>query len=178
MGPDEWHERVNNNAYTNYMARWSIQTALDTLNWLRTTAPDKAKELEQQLDLTTERLDYWRDVAARLHIPQDKQRGVFEEFDGFFQLEPLDQEKHKGRTKSYQGILGMEEVQRYRIVKQADVLMLLTALNQEFDTQVKKVNWDYYYPITDHDYGSSLTPALHVILACEVGDREAAHDLF
>src|SRR5205085_2522036 len=111
MGPDEWHEHVNNNAYTNYMARWSIQTALDTLNWLHITAPGKARELEQQLDLTTERLDHWQDVAARLRIPQDKHTGVFEEFDGFFQLEPLDQEKYKGRTKSYQGILGVVEMQ-------------------------------------------------------------------
>jgi len=178
MGPDEWHEHVNNNAYTNYMARWSIQTALDTLYWLRTTAPDKARELEHQLDLTTERLDYWRDVAARLRIPQDKQIGVFEEFDGFFQLEPLDQEKYKGRAKSYQGLLGMEEVQRYRIVKQADVLMLLTLMNNEFDLKTKRANWDYYYPITDHDYGSSLTPALHVILACELGLTDTAYNLF
>src|SRR6202022_4539143 len=106
-----------------------------------------------QLDLTTEYLDQWRDVVARLRIPQDIHTGVFEEFDGFFQLETLDQEKYKGRTKSYQGILGMEEVQRYQIVKQADVLMLLTAMNHKFDLKTKRVNWDYYYPITDHDYG-------------------------
>src|SRR6266478_6593064 len=93
IGPDEWHEHVNNNAYTNYMARWSIQTALNTLSWLRITAPDKARELEQQLDLTSERLDHWRNVAAHLRIPQDRPTGTFEEFDGFFQLEPLDQEK-------------------------------------------------------------------------------------
>lgn len=178
MGPDEWHEHVNNNAYTNYMAKWNIQTALDTLNWLHITAPGKARELEQQLDLTTERLDHWRDVAARLRIPRDQQTGVFEEFDGFFQLEPLDLEKYKGRTKSYQGILGVEEVQRYRIVKQADVLMLLTVLNNKFDLQAKRANWDYYYPITDHDYGSSLTPALHAILACELGLVDLAYMLF
>jgi trehalose/maltose hydrolase-like predicted phosphorylase len=178
MGPDEWHEHVNNNAYTNYMAKWNIQTALDALNWLHITTPGKARELEHQLDLTTERLDHWRDVAARLRIPQDKHTGVFEEFDGFFQLEPLDQEKYKGRTKSYQGILGVEEVQRYRIVKQADVLMLLTVLNNKFDLQTKRANWDYYYPITDHDYGSSLTPALHTILACELGLVDLAYMLF
>jgi trehalose/maltose hydrolase-like predicted phosphorylase len=178
MGPDEWHEHVNNNAYTNYMARWSIQTALNTLSWLRITAPDKARELEQQLDTTSERLDHWRDVAARLRIPRDRHTGMFEEFDGFFQLEPLDQKKYQGRTKSYQGLLGVEEVQRYRIVKQADVLMLLTVLNNEFDLKTKRANWDYYYPITDHDYGSSLTPALHVILACELGLTDAAYDLF
>ncbi len=177
-GPDEWHEHVNNNAYTNYMAGWSIQTALDTLKWLHSTTPSKARELEHQLDLTTKRLDRWRNVVARLRIPQDKHTRVFEEFDGFFQLEALDQEKYKGRTKSYQGILGMEEVQQYQIVKQADVLMLLTVLNHKFDLQTKRANWEYYYPITDHDYGSSLTPALHTILACELGLVDIAYSLF
>src|SRR5260370_337205 len=175
IGPDEWHEHVNNNAFTNYMARWNIQIDLDALKWLQSADPNKAEELTQQLDLNEKRLTHWRDVIARMRIPQDKQTGLIEQFDGFFQLEPLDQEKYKGRTTSYQGLLGVEQVKRYRIVKQADVLMLLTVLDQQFDLKTKKVNWDYYFPITDHDYGSSLTPALHVILACELGFIETRH---
>ena len=178
IGPDEWHEHVNNNTFTNYMARWNLQTALDILQWLRTTAPDKAQALEQQLDLTSQRLEHWQDVVKHIRILQDPKTKVFEQFDGFFKLETLDQEKYKGRTDSYQGILGVEEIQKYRIVKQADVLMLLTVLDQEFDKETKQANWDYYYPLTDHDYGSSLTPAFHVILACELGKENAAKELF
>ncbi len=133
IGPDEWHEHVNNNAFTNYMARWNIKTALDILQWLQTAAPTKAQELERQLDLTSKRLDHWQDVVKHIRILQDKQTGVFEQFDGFFKLETLDQEKYKGRTDSFQGIIGLYPLQKYRIVKQADVLMLLTVLNQEFD---------------------------------------------
>ncbi len=175
IGPDELHEHVNNNAYTNYMARWNIHTAINVLNWLRENFPEKAEELTQQLDLTSRRLDAWRDVMARLRVPQNKETGLIEQFDGFFKLEPVDQEKYEGRTTSYQAILGMQEVQRHQIIKQADVLMLLTVLDQDFDLKTKRVNWDYYYPITDHDYGSSLTPALHVILACELGLVETAY---
>jgi len=178
IGPDEWHEHVNNNAFTNYMARWNLQTALDILNWLSTYAPDKAKALERQLNLTSQSKDYWQDIVKRRRMPQDPQTGLFEQFDGFFKLEPLDQEKYIGRTDSYQGIFGLERTQEYRIVKQADVLMLLTVLDQEFDLKTKRVNWDYYYPITDHDYGSSLTPAFHVILACELGKANEAYELF
>jgi trehalose/maltose hydrolase-like predicted phosphorylase len=178
VGPDEWHEHVDNNAYTNYMARWNIQTAIDVLRWLQSTASGKAQELTHQLDLNEERLAHWRDVIAYLRIPQDKHTGLFEQFDGFFQLEPLDQEKYKGRTTSYQGLLGVKPVEKYRIVKQADVLMLLTVLDQQFDLETRKVNWNYYYPITDHDYGSSLTPAYHVILACELGLTDTAYQLF
>jgi trehalose/maltose hydrolase-like predicted phosphorylase len=178
IGPDEWHEHVNNNAFTNYMARWNIQAAIDALHWLRPAAPHKAKELTQQFDLNEKRLARWHDVIAHIRIPQDKQTKLFEQFDGFFQLEPLDQEKYQGRTTSYQAILGMKVVQYYQIIKQADVLMLLTTLDQQFDLKTKKVNWDYYYPITDHDYGSSLTPAFHVILACELGLVETAYHMF
>jgi kojibiose phosphorylase len=178
IGPDEWHEHVNNNAFTNYMARWNIQIAIDALHWLQSIAPDKAKELIQQLDLNEERLAHWHDVIDRIRIPQDKHTGLFEQFDGFFQLEPFDQEKYKGRTTSYQGLLGLDVIQPYQIIKQADVLMLLTVLNDEFDLKTKLVNWDYYFPITDHDYGSSLTPALHVILACELNLVDTAYKMF
>lgn len=178
IGPDEWHEHVNNDAYTNYMAKWNIQIAFDILHWLQYAVPDKAQELTERLDLTKERLDHWRDVVDHIHIPQDVHTGLFEQCDGFFQLEPLDQEKFRGRNSSYQAILGVYEVQRYQIIKQADVLMLLTVLDQQFDLKTKKVNWNYYFPITDHEYGSSLTPALHVILACELGLVETAYSQF
>ncbi len=178
IGPDEWHEHVNNNAYTNDMAKWNIQTAIDILSWLSSTAPSKAEELVQQLDLNTGKLDQWQDVSARMCIPQDKHTGLFEQFDRFFQLEHLDQSKYTGRTTSYQGLLGLRSVQHYQIIKQADVLMLLTVLDDQFDLETRRVNWNYYYPITDHDYGSSLTPALHTILACELGLTNIAYELF
>jgi kojibiose phosphorylase len=178
IGPDEWHEHVNNNVYTNYMARCNIQYALSIRHWLNITSPGKVRELEQQFRLTDEQFAHWQDVADHLLILQDPQTKIFEQFEGFFNLEPLDQSKYKGRKDSYQGILGIQQIQKYRIIKQADVLMLLTILDQEFDQETKKANWNYYYPITDHDYGSSLTPALHVILACELGQTESAYELF
>ena len=177
-GPDEWHEHVNNNAYTNYLAKWNILTALDIFNWLQTSAPNKARALAQQLDLTEQRLKHWQTVAATMRIPQDKDTGLFEQFDGFFKLAPLNQDAYTGRKKSYQALLGMQPVQEYQIIKQADVLMLITVLDQQFDLKTKRVNWDYYYPITDHDYGSSLTPALHTILACELGYIDVAYKMF
>lgn len=178
IGPDEWHEHVNNNAFTNYMARWNMQKALETLDWLHATAADKARQLAQLVGLTDENRAHWQDVVTHLRIPMDKETGLIEQFDGFFQLPHLDQSKYAGRTTSYQGILGVKEVQGYQIVKQADVLMLLTVLNSDFDQETRRVNWDYYYPITDHDYGSSLTPAFHVMLACELGLTDVAYKLY
>ena len=178
IGPDEWHEHVNNNVYTNYMAKWNIQTALTVLQWLRLTTPDKAKELIHKLYLTDELLEHWQDVAEHMRILQDKETRLFEQFEGFFQLKPLDQDQYKERQASYQAILGLELTKQYRIIKQADVLALITLLREQFDLETKRVNWDYYFPITDHDYGSSLTPALHTILACELRHLDIAYDMF
>jgi trehalose/maltose hydrolase-like predicted phosphorylase len=178
IGPDEWHEHVNNNAFTNYMARWNIQEALNILDWLRSRDPAKAEALTEKLDLTNKRLDHWRDVIARMRIPKDKRTRVFKQFDGFFKLKHLDQATYKGRTISYQALLGMDEVQQYQIIKQADVLMLMTLMNQKFDLDTIRANWDYYFPITDHAYGSSLTPAFHVILACKLGLVDIAYKQF
>lgn len=178
IGPDEWHEHVNNNTYTNAMARSTIEVALTSWEWLKVHEPAKARALLDQLALDEQQFAHWRDVIDHLRILQDPQTGLIEQFEGFFKLPHFDQTQYAGRKDSYQGLLGMENVQKYQLVKQADVLMLLTVLLQSYDLQTKKENWNYYYPITDHDYGSSLTPALHVILACEVGDREAAYNLF
>lgn len=178
IGPDEWHEHVNNNAFTNYMARWNIRAGLNILQWLQGYAPEKAQQLTDQLALESRRLEHWRDVAEHIRIPYDPKTHLFEQFDGYFKLETLDQGKYKGRHDSYQGILGVEGVQKYTIIKQADVLMLLIVMRDEFDEETKRANWDYYYPLTDHDYGSSLTPAYHAILAAELGKANEAYELF
>jgi trehalose/maltose hydrolase-like predicted phosphorylase len=178
IGPDEWHEHVNNNTFTNYMARHNLQIALDVWDFLQANAPAKYEELKQRLAISQQRLDHWQDIIARMLILQDPRTRLIEQFEGFFKLEPFDQSRYAGRKDSYQGILGMEDVQKYQIIKQADVLMLLTVLRQEFDLETKRVNWDYYYPITDHEYGSSLTPAFHVILACELDKAREAKELF
>ena len=178
IGPDEWHEHVNNNVFTNYMMRDNLINGLRDLHWLETNAPAKARELVQQLNLTDERLTHWQDIIDHIRIPQDPQTKVYEQFDGFFNLDILDQSQFVGRKDSYQGILGIHAVQKYQIIKQADVLMLLTVLAQQFDLETKRANWDYYYPITDHDYGSSLSPAFHVMLACELGLSDASYKQF
>lgn len=177
IGPDEWHEHVNNNAHTNIMAQNNIENALIAFQWLKTTAPTKAAALAKQLDLTDERLAHMQDVQEHIKIPMDAQTDLIEQFDGFFELPKLDLEKYQGRKDSYQAILGVKDIQKYQIIKQADVLMLLTMLRQEFDKRTKEVNWDYYFPITDHDYGSSLTPALHAILGNELGHTEESYHM-
>src|SRR5260370_21201163 len=131
------------------MGRHNLKIAVDVWNYLQTKVPEKAENLKQLLDITQERLDHWQDIIVHLRILQNPQSRLFEQFDGFFSLEPFDKSKYEGRKESYQGILGVEDVQKYQIVKQPDVLMLWTGLKQEFTLQTTPANRDYYYPITD-----------------------------
>ncbi|MDX9954999.1 MAG: glycoside hydrolase family 65 protein [Anaerolineae bacterium] len=178
IGPDEYHDHVNNSAYTNRMAAWNLQTALEVLDWLKDHAPTRAAELEHALDLSLSRLEHWRDVIARMFVPQDPETGLIEQFDGFWGLKSVNLADYEPRTKSLQFLLGIEETQGYQILKQPDVLMLLYLLESEYDTETIKRNWDYYTPRTDLTYGSSLGPGIQAALAARQGDVEAAYAHF
>ncbi|MBN1261914.1 MAG: glycoside hydrolase family 65 protein [Anaerolineae bacterium] len=178
IGPDEYHDHVDNNAFTNRMAVWNLQTALEILAWLDEQAPEKAASLRTALDLTPERLSHWRDVCARMVILQNPETGLFEQFEGFFERRPVSLEDFEPRSTSMQALLGIEETQAYQILKQPDVLMLLYLLESAYDPAVIKTNWDYYTPRTDLTYGSSLGPAIQAALAARQGDLEAAYGHF
>lgn len=178
IGPDEWHEHVDNNAFTNAMTRWHLATALETLAWLRQNHAEKAAELEIRLDLNPERLAHWADVVEQMYVLHDPETGLIEQFEGFFQLEELDQAAYEPRTRAFQGLLGLEKTQKYQIIKQADVIMLLCLLGDQFDEQTKRANWDYYEPRTDHLHGSSLDPAFQSVMACQMGEPDMAYEHF
>jgi len=178
MGPDEYHHSVNNNAYTNGMARWNLQAARDTLAWLQTARPTQADELEARLDLTPARLAHWAEIAERLYIGQGHATGLIEQHEGFFDLRDVDLAEYEPRQQSMQVVLGIEGANAHQVLKQPDVLMLLYLLGDAYAARAKQANWDYYAPRTDHTYGSSLGPAIHAILACELGLRDAAYAHF
>lgn len=178
IGPDENHEHVDNNAFTNGMVRWHLQTALDTLTWLQTTDAEHAATLTTQLDLTPERLARWHDIIERIVILHNPQTGLIEQCDGFFALKDVNLADYEPRAKSMQAILGIEGANRHQVLKQADVIMLLYLLRDRYDDATLRANWDYYNPRTDHTYGSSLSPAIHAAVACMMDDPQQAYTHF
>jgi trehalose/maltose hydrolase-like predicted phosphorylase len=196
VGPDEYHEHVDNNVFTNGMARWNLEAALEVLAWLRREYPEKAAELEERLDLTAERLAHWADVIGCMYTGYDPQTDLMEQFEGFFDLEDVDLAAYEPRSVSMQFLLGLEEVQRYQVVKQPDALMLLFLLGESVETRfftrnlvsdewrhpyggdTLRVNWDYYTPRTDLTYGSSLGPPIQALLAARLGEQEMAYEHF
>jgi len=178
MGPDEYHERADNNAYTNALARWNIDAALEVWAWLNDHYPKQASALRGKLGLEEEELARFRDVAAGMYVPHDPDTGLIEQFQGFFRLEDVDLEAYAQRRSSFQALLGHEQVQQSQVIKQPDVLMLLFLLRDRYDLRTKRVNWDYYEPRTDHDFGSSLGPPIHAALGAELGLTEKAYEHF
>jgi kojibiose phosphorylase len=178
IGPDEWHEHVNNNTFTNRMLQWHLETALEVLAWLRREDPERASALERQLDLTPERLRHWADVIGCVLLLHDPESDLIEQFEGFFDLEDVNLADYEPRTTSLQAILGIAGTNQSQVLKQPDVLMLLYLLRDFYDRRTLQANWDYYAPRTDHTYGSSLGPAIHAILACELGRPEEAYEHF
>ena len=178
IGPDEYHEHVHNNAYTNGMARWNLKAALMLWEWLQSQHPSNAKALVEQLNLQPSDMDRWEEIADAMFLPQDERTGLLEQFEGFFNLEPLDLQTFESRNRALDEILGRERIQQTQIIKQPDVLMLLYLLPEAFSREALRVAWDYYEPRTDHRFGSSLGPAIHAALAARLGELEAAYRHF
>jgi kojibiose phosphorylase len=177
IGPDEYHENVNNSAFTNSMVRWHLQQALAVRNWLLTHHREAGEALLARLNITEERCAKWSDIAAKMYIPRDPETGVLEQFDGFFQLERLDLTHWQPRVANMDWILGHERAQRTMVIKQADIVMLMALLGDQFGSpEVQQANWDFYYPIVDH--GSSLSPSTHAWVAARLGLLEDAYKLF
>ncbi len=177
IGPDEYHEHVDNNAYTNRFAQWNLQTALEILAWLRGVAPERATALAEQLDLNDERLSHWRDVIERMHL-HVSETGLIEQFDGYFRRQEVDLTALEPRTKSVQEIFGIEGCNQTQILKQPDVLMLQFLLRDHYTEDQIRRNYAYYNARTDHTYGSSLGPSIQAIVACMMGYPDDAYEHF
>jgi trehalose/maltose hydrolase-like predicted phosphorylase len=178
IGPDEYHEHVDNNAYTNFMVRWHLNTAITMVKWLTENHPAKANELIERYKLTKAKLDHWVKIRDNIVFLQDSKTGLIEQFEGFFNLKEVNLENFTNRTKSMQEILGIKKTNEHQVIKQADVIMLLCLLRSEFNKNILETNWNYYNPRTDHTYGSSLGPAFQAWAACEMGQPEIGYSHF
>jgi kojibiose phosphorylase/nigerose phosphorylase len=177
IGPDEYHEHVNNNAYTNRMAKYTFESAIRVIKLLPKLS-GKAEGLSEQYDFE-ELLRIFEDANSRLYIPQpDKNTGVIEQFDGYEQLEEISLEKLRGRLlndKEYWG--GAYGIASHtKIIKQADVVTMLNLYSQDYDSDILLKNWEYYEPRTEH--GSSLSACMYAMLACKCHMPDKAYPFF
>ena len=150
IGPDEYHEGIDDNAFTNWMARHNLLLAADTaeLPW----AGDDAR----RLGISAEELARFRDIADRIVLGRDPATGLIEQFAGFFGLEEIDLAAYTPRSLPMDVLLGRARTQASKVIKQADVVQLIALLWDDFSPAERLANFAYYEPKTSH--GSSLSP--------------------
>jgi len=157
IGPDEYHERVDDNAFTNVMARWNLRAGADAAGRAG-IAPAEARR--------------WRELADRLVDGYDPATGRYEQFAGFFGLEPLLISDVAAPPVAVDLLLGRDRVARSQLIKQPDVLMLHHLVPDEVEPGSLGPNLDYYDPRTAH--GSSLSPAITASLLARAGRPDEA----
>lgn len=174
MGPDEMHMMVNNNAYTNFMAAKSFKFALDTLARMSRELPSEYDALTERLHIQPEELDDWSKKAACMETMLDAHTGIYEQHEGFFNLPHIDYQHIPDDQFPVQKKWPYVDLFRFDLIKQPDVLLFMFLFGTEFSDESLKVNMDYYEPRCSHE--SSLSPAIHSILAARLGRLDQAYE--
>jgi len=176
MGPDEFHMMVNNNCYTNYLAKRTFEYTLAALSEIRQVDPVKSASLLSRLECTATELENWGQQAEQMYIPYDAATGLYEQHDGFFNLPHLDVDTLPMKDFPLYNHWAYDRIYRYDMIKQPDVLMFMFLYDQSFTAADKLANYNYYEPRCIHE--SSLSPSVHSILASELGKYDEAFDFF
>ncbi len=177
-GPDEYHERVGNNAFTNAMAKRTIGIALATLELLEAKYPEAYRELVDKLN-DIDDLAALSHMYDELYVPSpDPRTGIIEQFDGYLKLEDVDLPTLKSRVLDKNEYLGGGSglATTTQILKQADVVLMLHLLKDDYSLEAKRANWEYYEPRTEH--GSSLSSCIYALVASDIGAPDWAYRYF
>ena len=166
-GPDEYAVNVNNNCYTNTMAKFNIDYALRVAAEMTKAQPERWRRLARKISFKDTELEKWRDVSRRMFIPFDQALGIHVQDDAFLDRDAVDVATIPPEERPLMGKWPWERVMKTQAIKQADVLLLMFLQNGSFTPDVKRCNYDYYEPKTTHD--SSLSPCTHAIMAAELG---------
>ena len=176
IGPDEYHEDVDDDAYTNGMAQWNLHVGAETARLLAKRWPERWKEMVARLAIVADEVQTWQALAGAIYTGFDPQTGLIEQCRGYARLEAIDLQPYARRTVPMDVLLGPARIQRSQIIKQPDVVMLFVLLWDHFPTAVREANFRYYDPRTSHD--SSLSPPMHALLAARLGDLTRAEQYF
>lgn len=178
IGPDEYHEMVDDNAYTNQMASWNLERGIEVDGYLSRRWPSRWASLREKLGLTDAEIDQWQQVVGAVAVDVDPSCGLIQQFEGFSSLEYVDLESYRTRVPGVpiDVILGPERVHQSQIVKQADVVMLLALLWDRYTPDSRETNFRFYERRCAH--GSSLSPPIHALVAARLGDVELAKKYF
>jgi len=156
IGPDEFHKGINNNAYTNMMAKWNLLTAYKMFFEAKESHPSVLKNLIKKMELSNKELASWKKIASQMSFNMRKNQAI-EQFDGYFKKRRV---RITNWDENYLPVVTERITPRNygatQLVKQADVVMLLYLLSDVFRFQTKKRNYEYYVDRTIHKSSLSL----------------------
>lgn len=178
IGPDEYHERVNNNAFTNMVAKATFEIANATVSYLKQNHTNAFNDLVKKINIVDE-LPLFSEAADLCYVPQpDENTNVIEQFDAYFKLKDTSIEELKAKMIHPNEYLGAGQglAVPTKVIKQADVVMMLNLFKDRYSTEIKKANWEYYEPRTEH--GSSLSACAYAMVAAEFGNLDFAYNYF
>ncbi len=175
-GPNEYDNNVNNNWYTNRMAKWTLQYTRETIEKYYYAQPQKIHDILDHHLVTKEELEQWQSVEEKLFEPQDKTLGIFLQQDGYLDKEQRMAADLDPAERPLNQNWSWDRILRSCFIKQADVLQGLFVLGELYSMETKKRNFDFYEPRTVHE--SSLSPCVHSILAAELGRLDKALEMF
>jgi alpha,alpha-trehalose phosphorylase len=171
-GPDEYNAVVNNNAYTNLMARENLRYASRVLESLQATEPEAYRALAHKTGLESSEAESWKRAAESMYVPYDDKLKIILQDDNFLDREPWDfrntPDDHYPLLLFYHPL----NIYRKQVIKQADVILALFLLGDDFPLEAKKRNFEFYDPLTTGD--SSLSSCVEAIIAAQIGDMEKA----
>ncbi len=175
-GPDEYTAIVNNNYFTNIMARENLTYAAATLRALRAENDRVYASIVRATGLQDDEIDAWEKAARLMYLPFDEDRGVHSQDDTFMDKKVWDFENTPDDNYPLMLYYHPLNIYRHQVLKQADTLLAMFLLGHEFSVDEKRRNFDYYDPLTTHD--SSLSVCIQSIMANEVGYTDKALEYF
>lgn len=174
MGPDEFHMMVNNNCYTNVLAKKCFEWALAAIRDAQKNAPKQLKRVLAKVGLKPQETKDWAKMASKMYVPLDKKTGIYEQHDGYFDYPHTDVSRIPPQDLPLYHHWSYFRIFRTDMIKQPDVLLLPFFFSHEYTQKSKKVNFDYYDDRCSHE--SSLSPGIHSILAAELGYHKLAFE--
>ncbi|HEY0091714.1 MAG TPA: glycosyl hydrolase family 65 protein, partial [Flavobacterium sp.] len=175
-GPNEYENNVNNNFYTNYLAKWCIDYAVEQIEKVKAEYNADHTRIISKVDLGSNEIQSWKEVADKMYLPFSEQHNVYLQQDGFLDKELV---KVSDLDKSQRPInqkWSWDRILRSPYIKQADVLQGFYFFEDHFSEEELGRHFDFYEPFTVHE--SSLSPCVHSIQAAVLGKMDMAYTFY
>lgn len=176
-GPNEYENNVNNNWYTNLIATWCMEYADEAVSYVKETEPEKYSTLVSKTSFDEEKeIAKWRDIREKMFFPVDEKLGIFLQQEGYMDKEQILVKDLDPKHRPINQKWSWDRILRSCFIKQADVLQGLYFLEDRFDTETIRRNFEFYEARTVHE--SSLSPCVHSVQASLIGDIDKAYELY